>query len=180
MKVVAALAMLALLAAACGDTGSTTTTASGDSSSETAAIYAVSVRQLVEDDNTFGGGGNPFSELLLQTSLDPSAGSASPGGGGAVRPLSEAERTAIEEALSPIAPMRWIDDPDEWRTDDLMPVVEGSAILGVGPITFDDEGALVPMSMWCGGLCGTWFTYRVAQGDGEWVVLDIEGPVAVS
>jgi hypothetical protein len=76
--------------------------------------------------------------------------------------------------------MRWIDDPAEWRTEDLMPVVEGSAILGVGPITFDDDGALVPMSMWCGGLCGTWFTYRVVDSDQGWVVSGIEGPIAVS
>ena len=35
--------------------------------------------------------------------------------------------------------------------------------------------------MWCGGLCGTWFTYSLALGaDGEWVIAGIEGPVAIS
>jgi hypothetical protein len=108
-----------------------------------------------------------------------------PSGGGApepqrVQPLTAEERNAIEAALSPLAPIRWIDDADEWRTDDLMPVIPGSAILGVGAITFDDQGALVPMSMWCGGLCGTWFTYRVTSSDSGWVVSGIEGPIAVS
>lgn len=174
------MAVLALLAAACGGTESTTTIPSGDSSADSAEIYAVALRQMVVDDNTFGGGGNPFAEFLMQTSLDPAAGTAAPGAQDLVRPLGDEERSAIEATLTPIAPMRWIDDPDAWRTDDLMPAVEGSAILGVGPITFDDGGALVPMSMWCGGLCGTWFTYRVIQSDDGWVVSGIEGPIAVS
>ncbi len=174
--------MLALLAAACSSAESTTTTAAAvdEALSDSAEIYAVSLHRLVTDDNSFSGGGNPFSELLVQTSLDPSAGSAVPSAQNEVRPLTAEERSAIEIALAPIAPMRWIDDADAWRTEDLLPVVEGSAILGVGSITFDDAGALVPMSMWCGGLCGTWFTYRVTQTDEVWVVSGIEGPIAVS
>ena len=153
-------------------------TTSTDSASDSAAIYAVSLRHLVTDDNSFVGEGNPFSHLLVQSSLDPEAGLGGPAG--ETRPLSDEERSAIEAALSPLAALRWIDDPEEWITADLMPIVEGSAILGVGPITFDDDGALVPMSMWCGGLCGTWFTYRVAESDGGWVVVGVEGPIAVS
>ena len=163
--------------AAC--TGGTPTTEPAiDASGDRAAIYAVALRQLVTEDNTFGGAGNPFAELLVQSSLDPGAGLG--GQGGETRPLSDEQRSAIEAALAPLAAVRWIDDPEEWRTADLMPVVEGSAILGVGSITFDDDGALVPMSMWCGGLCGTWFTYRVAESDGGWVVEGVAGPLAVS
>jgi hypothetical protein len=180
MRFVAIVSLLAVLAAACGSAESTTTIPPGDSSADTAEIYAVALRQMVVDENTFGGGGNPFSEFLVQAGLDPAAGTAAPGVQDLVRPLSDEERGAIETALTPIAPMRWIDDPAEWRTEDLMAVVEGSAILGVGPITFDDDGALVPMSMWCGGLCGTWFTYRVVDSDQGWVVSGIEGPIAVS
>lgn len=176
MRTFAIAAVIAMVAVACGDAEPTTTTAPDGSSTDTAAIYAISLRRLVTDDNTFGGDGNPFSELLVQTSLDPGAGTAE----GGVRPLTGEERTAIEEALTPIAPIRWIDDADEWRTDELMPVIEGSAILGVGRITFDDDGALVPMSMWCGGLCGTWFDYRVTSSDEGWVVSGVEGPIAVS
>lgn len=180
VRTLAITVLVALVAAACSDADSTTTHPPDGSSVDTAAIYAASLRQLVTVDNAFAGDGNPFSELLVQTSLDPGAGTAEPGARDEVRPLSGDERAAIEEALTPLAPVRWIDDPDEWRTDDLMPVVEGSAILGVGPITSDDNGALVPMSMWCGGLCGTWFTYRVIESDQGWVVSGVEGPIAVS
>jgi hypothetical protein len=180
MRLFVSIAALAMVAAACTSTEPATTIPPGDSSADTAEIYAAALRQLVVDDNTFGGGGNPFSELLVQASFDSAAGTATPGAQGLARPLSDAERAAIEAALTPIAPMRWIDDVAEWRTDDLMPVVEGSAILGVGPIAFDDQGALVPMSMWCGGLCGTWFTYRMVDTDQGWVVSGIEGPIAVS
>lgn len=180
MRLLASIAALALFVAACSSTEPSTTIPPGDSSADTAEIYAVALRQMVVDDNTFGGGGNPFSEFLVQAGLDPAAGTAAPGAQDLEQPLSDEERRVIEAALTPIAPMRWIDDPAEWRTEDLMPVVEGSAILGVGPITFDDDGALVPMSMWCGGLCGTWFTYRVVESDQGWVVSGIEGPIAVS
>lgn len=177
MRYLALIAVILSVVVACTG-GTTTTEPASDSSADSAAIYAVALRTMVVDDNTFGGEGNPFSELLVQSSLDPDAGLD--GSGGEIRPLSDDERSAIEAALGPLAPVRWIDDPAEWRTDDLMPVIEGSAILGVGPITFDDAGALVPMSMWCGGLCGTWFTYRVAETADGWAVIDIEGPIAVS
>lgn len=179
MRPIASFIALALIVAACGG-GDTTTVPPGDSSSDSAVIYAAALHQLVTVDNTFGGDGNPFSELLVQTSLDPAAGTATPDAAARVRPLTDEERSAIEDALSPLAPIRWIDDPEEWRTDDLMPVVEGSAILGVGPITFDEEGALVPMSMWCGGLCGTWYTYRAAETTEGWMIVGIEGPIAIS
>lgn len=178
MRYLALIAVILSVVVACTGGDSTTTTPPADSSTDSAAIYAVALSQMVTVDNAFGGEGNPFSELLVQSGLDPDAGLEGPTAG--VRPLSDAERSAIEAALTPLAPIRWIDDPAEWRTDDLMPIIEGSSILGVGPITFVDEGALVPMSMWCGGLCGTWFTYRVAESDSGWQVVGIEGPIAVS
>ena len=162
------LTSVALLAVACG-----TPSPAGSGSSDSAAIYAASLHQLVTEDNTFGGGGNPFTEFLVNTNQEP-------GEGGETRALTDEERSAVEAKLATLAPVRWIDDPEEWRTDDLIPVVEGSAILGVGPITFEEDGALVPMSMWCGGVCGTWFTYRLAVVEGEWAVTGIEGPIAVS
>ena len=184
MRIFATIALFGVLATACGSAGPTSTVPPEGSSPNRAAIYAVALHQLVSVDNTFGGDGNPWSELLVLASLDPSASDATFGGGAPdpqqVRPLTAEERNAIEAALSPLAPIRWIDDADEWRTDDLMPVIPGSAIVGVGAITFDDQAPLVPMSMWCGGLCGTWFTYRVTLSDAGWVVSGIEGPIAVS
>ena len=162
-------------------TNETTTTSDVDTSNADDALrgelYGLVLARLVTTDNTFGEGFR-FAEVLVQTSTDPGAGG--PERTGARRPLTEAERAGIEAALAPLGSFRWIDDPDEWRTPDLMPVIEDSAIVGVGEIRFRDGEALIPVSLWCGGLCGLWATYRLTRTDGEWTVDGFEGPVAIS
>lgn len=174
---------LSLLIVACGDTeqvggtgtGPTTTTAPAD---DTATVMALALHELLVEQSTFGQG-HRFAAVLIQTSTDPAAGTAS--GTGASRPLTDAERISVEAAVIDLSDdVRWIDDPAEWRTADLTPVVPGAAIVGVGEPVFDDAGALVPVSLWCGGLCGTWFTWRLQIVDGAWTVTGIEGPVAVA
>lgn len=166
--------------------GALTLTACGSSDpavragQETPEIMTVALVQLVTEDNTFGDGTPPFTEYLIQTHTDPRAGDPTGSPEAAGRQLTEAERAAIEEAISGYGPVRWIEDPDEWRTYDLVPEVEGSVILGVGDPDIDGETALVPVSLWCAGLCGTWFSYRVDLVDGAWAVSGIEGPVAIS
>jgi len=140
---------------------------------------ASSIRQLITVDNTFGGSPPPFTTYLIQTSTDPYAGTGTEPTA-ASRALTQNERDAIEMVVAPFGSVQWIDDPAEYRTSDLMPTIEGSAILGVGEPTFDDKGALVPVSLWCSGLCGTWFTYRLQQTSEGWQVTGIEGPRAVS
>jgi hypothetical protein len=44
----------------------------------------------------------------------------------------------------------------------------------------DGATGLVPVSLWCGGLCGTWLTYRLDFADGAWAVTGTEGPRAIS
>ena len=167
--VLSALAAAALLAGSCTE---------GHAAGDTAAVMAATLQRVVAQDNTFGEG-HRFTVLLVLTSLDPAAGTAVPGGEPG-RALSAKERRAIEESLARWGPPRWIDAADEWRTADLMPVVAGSVILGVGEPTFDSRGALVPFSLWCGGVCGLWATYRLALQDGEWVVLGIEGGIFIA
>ena len=157
---------------------STTTPAESDPTAAAPLLMGLALRELVLVENTFGGAGHRFSTVLLRTHTDPSAGTGVPGRRS--RPLSDVERSQIEVALGDVAPLRWIDDPDEWRTEDLEPVIEGSAIVGVGDVDFDGRGALVPVSLWCGGTCGTWFTFRVEQIEGQWTVTGPEGTVAVS
>jgi len=140
-------------------------------------ILAAAVKQLISVDHTFGSGPPPFTEYLLQANTDPTAGI---GGGITSRPLTAIEREAIEAAVAEFGPMQWIGDPDEWRTDDLSPTVEGSAIVGVGEPRVEGSEALVPVSLWCGGVCGTWLTYRVEKIDGTWSATGIEGPIAIS
>lgn len=169
----ALVAVLALSSCGVEDAGSGET-------GETPDMMAAALVQLVTEDHTFGDGPPPFSVLLVQSDTDPSAGNPTATGSSEARKLTRAERSKIEDALSEFGEVRWIDDPDEWRTDDLTPEVEGSAILGVGEPVVEDDSGLVPVSLWCGGLCGTWLTYRLDLAEGEWTVVGIEGPVAIS
>jgi len=168
---IATVLAISLLTASCG--------ASSPSANDTAPVMAASLYQLVTVDNTFGGSPPPFTTYLIQTSTDPYAGtgteSANPR-----RALTQDERDAIEAAIEPLGTVQWVDDPTEYQTSDLMPTVEGAAILGVGEPVFDSKGALVPVSLWCGGLCGTWFTYRLEDMSQGWEVTGVEGPRAIS
>lgn len=146
----------------------------------TPEMMAAALVELITEDHTFGEGPPPFTEYLIQDRIDPSAGEPAASTERPSRELTEAERGAIEEAVAEYGAVRWIEDPDEWRTSELTPTVEGGVILGVGEPTVQDDTGLVPVSLWCGGTCGTWFTYRLDLRDGSWVVTGIEGSIAVS
>jgi hypothetical protein len=158
-------------------TSTTTTTTVAVETEPTPGMMAAAVETLITRDHTFGAGPPPFTTYLIQSRTDPAAGDPT-GAGGAARPLTDSERAAIEAVVEPFGDVRWIDDPAEWRTTQLEPTIEGAVILGVGEPSVD--GGLVPVSLWCGGLCGTWLTYRVEQTDGGWAVTGTEGPVAIS
>ncbi len=143
-------------------------------------VLAAAVRQLVSVDHTFGTGPPPFTEYLLLSSIDPAAGHVGSNQDSPTRPLTAGERDAIAAAVAPFGPSRWIDDPERWRSEDLRPTIEGAVIIGVGEPEISDTSALVPMSLWCGGTCGTWLTYRVELVDGSWQVVGTEGPIAIS
>lgn len=196
MRRVAALALAALTLGACGagsigdGSGSTstleptttlapTTTTPADNSP---AIYAAALHELVTVDHTFGSGPAPFTVFLIQDYLDENAGNPT-GGGGENRPLTDEEKDAIEAAIEDLGEVVWIDDPDEWRDEDgNMEATEDeyAVILAVGEIEYDDQGALAPVSLWCGSLCATWLTYRLVEQADVWDVTGIEGPVAIS
>jgi len=149
------------------------------SASASAEVMAAALVQLITVDHTFGEGPPPFTEYLIQAKIDPFAGNPT-GGERPTRPLTSEEQAAIEFALGAYGPVRWIDDPADWRTDDLLPSIEGAVILGVGEPILNGDTALVPVSLWCGGLCGTWLTYRLDLVDGAWTVTGIEGPISIS
>ncbi len=144
-----------------------------------AEVMAAALVQLITVDHTFGEGPPPFTEYLVQARIDPFAGNPT-GGERPARPLTPEEQAAIESAIGAYGPVRWIDDPADWRTDDLLPSIEGAVILGVGEPILNGDTALVPVSLWCGGLCGTWLTYRLDLVDGAWTVTGIEGPISIS
>lgn len=155
-------------------------TSDPDSGGPSANIMAAAILQLITKNHTFGQGPPPFTEYLIQSQLDAAAGVPAGSGQQAIRPLTDTERAAIAAVVAPFGPVRWIDDPADWRTDDLRPTIEGAVILGLGEPVVGDGTGLVPVSLWCGGLCGTWFTYRLDLIEGEWAVTSIEGPIAIS
>ena len=166
-----------VLVAACGTEEST----GGDpGASQTAEMMAAALVELITEDHGFGEGPPPFTEYLIQNRIDLSAGNATGSPSESARRLNDAEREAIEEAVREYGVVRWIDDPSDWITPDLVPTVEGAAILGVGEPVIEADTGLVPVSMWCGGVCGIWLTYQLDMIDAVWVVTDIEGPIAVS
>ena len=176
--------VIAMVVAACGEPSP-----GGDqpSESDSAELMAAALHHLVTEDHTFGQGPPPFTEYLIEDqTVDNSAvvppDDANQGEVVDIRPLTDAERAAVEDAISEFGPVRWVADPDEWRTDDLQPEIEGSVILGVGAPRLDgDAEALVPVALWCGGTCGTWLTYRLEiDPDGLWQVTGIDGPIAIS
>ena len=179
MKQILWIVALVLVAAACGNSGGGTAADSDRPAGDVPAVMAAAVQELITVDHTFGDGPPPFSRYLLLDAIDPSAGSADTGDA-ASRPLTDSERSAIEAVVSRFGPAQWVDDAEPYRTEDLRPTVEGAVIIGVGEPVFDPDGALVPVSLWCGGLCGTWLTYRVELVDDAWAVTDIEGPIAIS
>lgn len=149
-------------------------------SEQTPEMMAAALVELITEDHTFGEGPPPFTEYLIQDKIDPSAGEPTASTKQPIRELTEAERDAIERAVAEHGAVRWIDDPDDWRTNDLRPTVEGGVILGVGEPAVQGDTGLVPVSLWCGGTCGTWFTYRLELRGGSWVVTGIEGAIAIS
>lgn len=187
-KLATLLAALALAATACGSTyaesgGSSLGDPSqtvADQKSDSAQVMAAAIRELVSKDHTFGEGPPPFSQYLIQSQLDQFAGNPTGIAGAQTRPLTDEERAAINDVLAPIGPVRFIEDPDDWRTKDLTPTIDSAVILGVGEPLISDSTATVPVSLWCGGLCGTWLTYRLDLEDGGWQVVGTEGPIAIS
>lgn len=178
-RAIVSVILAGLILTACGEGGRASTFAESDS----AALMAAALTQLVTEDHTFGDGLPPFTEYLIETSTVTNSVVASGDEDDtkdSARPLSDDERFAVESAIAAFGPVRWVTNPDEWRTDDLTPVIDGSVILGVGIPSVDGDGALVPVSLWCGGLCGTWLTYRLELIEGAWQVIGIEGPIAIS
>lgn len=173
-RTVAVFVVFTLVVSACATTGD------AGRVEDTGRVMAAALVELVTNDNTFTRGEPPFTRYLIQSHIDPYAGKAELDPAVVVRPLTDAERSVIEAALAPFGPVQWIDDPAEWRADDLRPKIEGSVILGVGEPVFDAEGALVPVSLWCGGTCGMWLTYRLVETDQGWQVTGTEGPRAIS
>lgn len=188
MRAVAVVVLLAVLVA-CARGGSTAeplaaavdgVPADGDRLPPTGKVMAAALVHLVTTDEF----GQPTGSTLylIQDQLDPGAGGPAKNGGFNARRLTSIEKARIVAGMSAVGPVMWIHDSDHWvdNADDLRPRIPGSIILGVGEPQIETDSALVPVSLWCGGLCGVWLTYRLRLEDAGWEVTGVEGPVAVS
>lgn len=184
-RIVLAAVTVAVLAMACGDAADRDSQAPAtqppastqppgtetppDEPQDTARLMALALHQLVTLDTTFGPDHRLGTVAIRTSTNEPDP-----------RPLTDAERSAIEQLVGGVSTVQWVEPATSWLGDDGAPIVENSALIGVGEPRFDDDGALVPVSLLCGNLCGTWFEYRLRFVDGEWQVIGPEGPVAIS
>ena len=174
-RTVTAVVACSLLVAACG----TDPPSGADRPTAESAIHAAVVRQLVEFNNTFGPD-HRFTEVLVMDHADAHAGDPSREGEPGVS-LTDGQRSAIRAAIEHLAPVRFINNRYDYiRQDVLQPTIPGSAIVTVAPVEFDNEGATVGAALWCGGVCGIWLTYRLAEEPDGWTVTGTEGPWAIS
>jgi hypothetical protein len=141
-------------------------------SPETAQLLADAIERLVTVDNTFGGG-NPFARIEVATVIgaDPDW------------PLEPLALEMIAAAIQPLAAVEFIPDAKaaidryfeaERAGGDLVTVVS------IDDVRIDGDRAELDMALWCGSLCGTWFTYEAKLGPGGWEILGTTGSVAIS
>lgn len=169
------LVLLVISSFACGDGRS----ASPAVPIDTGDIYAAAAFHLATESNTFGPG-HRFSELLL---VDHTVRDivATYGSGPRGYPYTESERATIENRLSELSPVRFVESAADWRTEELQPTIPGSAIVTLGPAEVrDDSTAAVGVSLWCSGTCGFWTVFVLEQVDGDWIVTGTEGPSVIS
>lgn len=201
MRLFVPVALVLLLMTACGsttdpvDVGSTDTSRPTQDSTTTPeseptppdqiaadpmpAVMAAALRNLILKDHTFGSGPPPFTEYLVVANVDAGAGDAMVASQKG-RELTGEEKAKIKAAISDFGPIRFIDNADDFRTADLTPTVEGAAILSVAMPEISGGSALIGVSLWCGGTCATWLTYRIELVDSAWTVTGTDGPVSIS
>lgn len=160
-----------------------TATPADDVSAEV-QIYSAVIRRLVTKDHTFGRGKSPFEHVFVVNGPIPDAGD--PEGGEYVGPASESFPpnviAGIEEELEDLPPVTFVADGNDVRRgkQGMGGVKNDGVIISLGPIEPKKEGVHVSNALWCGGLCGQWLTYVLAEEGGQWKVTGTTGPSAIS
>ena len=169
-------AILAVMLVITGCTGDDTTPGTSDSpdSGDTTVPPPLAMGLVVRLKAGVGSGhltGIEVEEILIQNAIDPFAGDPSRSERG--RPLTDTERSEIDRLAADVGPVRWIEDAAAERSQD-PPTTRLVPVVTIGEVTFDESGALVSLSVWCGRGCGVWGTYRVQSvGPAQWVVTGV-------
>jgi hypothetical protein len=147
-------------------------------------IYSAVIRRLVTRDHTFGQNASPFAHVYVIDGPIPDAGD--PEGGGQFGPADEAFSSeiiaGIEARLEDLPPVTFIANGNDVRRGEqgMGGVENNGVIIAVGPLEPEDGRIHVSSSLWCGGLCGQWLTYVLAEDDGRWTITGTAGPVSIS
>jgi hypothetical protein len=170
-------ARIAMLSIALVAAGACTETPGGPVSEDRdTRIYAAVIRHMTAEE----GQGSGFPVIYILDRVVENADDPDDPGPGA--PLSEADRSALREALEDLAPIEFVGS----RAQVIGPMADGGRVenegilLTLGPIGGDEDRALVPASSYLANLAGTWQTWVVERRDGRWKVTGTEGPVAIS
>jgi len=153
-----------------------------DADPRTVENYAAVIRRLVTKDHTFGGAPSPFDHVFILDGLRQGAGDPSKGMGPPDKRFSREIKEALKIELASLPPIDFISDPVSVRVGkDLMGgVKKHGVIVTVGPIVGRGRNVKVSNSIWCGGLCGQWLTYRLKLRGGNWRIMGTVGPNAIS
>ncbi|MEZ5372373.1 MAG: hypothetical protein R2704_06485 [Microthrixaceae bacterium] len=117
------------------------------------------IRHVIAQDNTFGGGGNPFSRVVV----DPKRADGTS--------LSAATKAAIVSELADLGDV-------EVSTSK---VLDGEASIQVGAVVTTPTGVDIKVNMYCGNVCGLFATFTLVQWPGGgWTVTGTRGPIAVA
>lgn len=147
----------------------------------TAEVFAATAYQLMTVDHTFGEGPTPFTEFVIGKFTDPNAGPGDEPTTVASRPLTDGERSAVESRLSPLGEVTWIDDALAYEIPVPRSPNERSAVISFGEPAIDGRGALAPIEMTCGDVCGLALTYKLTQeANGGWEVTGDTGMMEIS
>jgi len=171
-----------------GDIVGTETTSGGEIAvadrgrvERTAEIYSAVVRQLVEEDHTFGEGPSPFERIFIvdgavQQANDPGLPREPP------RSFWPEVRAGILEELADLPPVEFLTDPDSVIVGEKQCAhVKGNGVLiTLGPISGGKDSVTVPNTLFFACLGGQWLTYKLEQAGASWQVAGTKGPYAIS
>jgi hypothetical protein len=139
----------------------------------TAELQAEAIERLVTVDNTFGGE-DAFDRIEVAKVI----------GADTSRPLEPLALEQIAAALQPVGKVVFITDAksaiDRYFEQEQQGQAERVVVVGIDDLRIDGDRAEIEMALWCGSLCGTWFTYEAKLGADGWEILGTTGSVAIS
>lgn len=97
-------------------------------------------------------------------------------------PFGTEDRRALTAALRDVAPLEFVPTRSEvvGSQEEGGRVENEGIFLTLGPISGEDERALVPATTYLANLAATWQTWVVERIGDDWRVTGTEGPVAIS